>query len=44
MATSIGTKPDVRKVTVTITPDDKEDSYRPVQLQLSVHACFEVSK
>ncbi|XP_076089929.1 uncharacterized protein LOC143061956 [Mytilus galloprovincialis] len=43
MATSIGTKPDVRKVTVTITPDDKEDSYRPVQLQLSVHACFEVT-
>ncbi|CAC5411568.1 unnamed protein product [Mytilus coruscus] len=42
-ATSVGTKPDVRKVNVIITPDDKEDSYKPVQLQLSVHACFEVS-
>ncbi|XP_063425326.1 venom prothrombin activator pseutarin-C non-catalytic subunit-like [Mytilus trossulus] len=42
-ATSVGTKPDVRKVNVIITQDDKEDSYKPVQLQLSVHACFEVT-
>jgi hypothetical protein len=32
------------KVQIMITPADKVDSYKPIKLQLSVHACFELSK
>jgi hypothetical protein len=27
-----------------ITPADKVDSNKPIKLQLSIHACFELSK
>ena len=43
-ATAAGTMPDVKKVEVIITPADKIDGYKPVQVQLQMHACFELSK
>ena len=44
VATSVGTRPDVKKVEIIITPSDKIDSYKPVEVQLQIHACFELSK
>ena len=43
-ATNVGTKPDVTKVEIIVTPADKTDSYKPVKLQLGIHACFELGK
>ena len=41
-ATNNAENPDVNKVQIMITPADKVDSYKPIKLQLSVHACFEL--
>ena len=43
-AKNIAGNPDVKKIQIIITPADKEDSYKPVKLQLSIHACFERRK
>ena len=41
-ATNVGTQPDVTKVEIVITPADKTDSYKPIKLQVGIHACFEI--
>ena len=43
-AINAGTQPDVTKVEIIITPEDKTDSTKPVKLQLGIHACFEIGK
>jgi ferredoxin-like protein FixX len=43
-ATNNAENPDVNKVQIMITPADKVDSNKPIKLQLSIHACFELSK
>lgn len=43
-ATNNADSPNVKKVRIIITPADKEDFYKPIRLQLSIHACFELSK
>lgn len=42
VATNVGTEPDVKKVEIIITPQDKIDAYKPVKLQVQIHACFEL--
>lgn len=42
VATSVGTRPFVKKVEIIVTPEDKIDAYKPVKLQIQIHACFEV--
>ena len=36
--------PLVEKIQIIVTPADKKDSYKPVELQLSIHACFELGE
>ena len=43
-AINVGTQPDVTKVEIKITPQDKVDTNKPVKLQLAIHACFEIGK
>lgn len=43
-ATNNADNPNIRTVKIIITPADKEDFYKPIRLQLSIHACFELSK
>jgi len=43
-AKNIAENPDVRKLEIIITPVDKEDSSKPIKLQLSIKACFELGK
>lgn len=43
-AKNVADNPDVRKLEIIITPVDKEDSSKPIKLQLSIKACFELGK
>ena len=43
-AKNIADNPDVRKLEIIITAVDKEDSSKPIKLQLKIKACFELGK
>ena len=43
-AKKVETQAAVTKIRIKITTTDKKEFYKPVQLKLSIHACFELGK